>query len=80
MKNMDYGHIGNAEKRYRSIVTEDMVKQIIRKLPFLSNFSMTTACVERLSLALKEYLKSSGRECFDLPKVRLYLLVNYAYM
>ena len=56
MKNMDYGHIGNAEKRYRSIVTEDMVKQIIRNLPFLSNFSMTTACVERLSLALKEYL------------------------
>lgn len=56
MKNMDYGRIGNAEKWYRSIVSEESVKQIIRNLPFLSNFSMTTACVERLSLALKEYL------------------------
>ena len=56
MKNMDYGRIGNAEKWYRSIVSEETVKQIIRSLPFLSNFSMTKPCVERLSLALKEYL------------------------
>ena len=51
------------EKVYRTIVTEAEVRDIMQKSDICVNLTMTASCVERLSLALKEYLAYVLRMC-----------------
>lgn len=63
MRNVDHGRIAEMEKVYRTIVTEAEVRDIMQKSDIFVNLTMTASCVERLSLALKEYLTYVLRMC-----------------